>query len=56
MYCTLYYSTGWLAKFHQKRQGENSPFLLHLLIHIYVLMLHRNFELIPIKTGFFMNF
>ena len=25
---TLYYSTGSLAKFHQKWQGENSPFLL----------------------------
>ena len=25
-------------------------------MHIHVLMLHRNFELIPIKIGFFMNF
>ena len=53
---TLYYSTGYLAKFHQKRLGKNSPFLLHFLIHIHVLMLCRKFELIPIKIGFFMNF
>ena len=53
---TLYYSTGSLAKFHQKWQGENSPFLLHFLIHIHVLMLFRKFELIPIKIGFFTNF
>ena len=51
-----YYSTGSLAKFHQKWLGENSPFLQFFLIHIHVLMLHRNFELIPIKIGFFMNF
>ena len=49
---SLYYSTGSLAKFHQKWQGENSPFLLHFLIHIHVLMLYRKFELIPIKIGF----
>ena len=53
---SLYYSTGSLAKFHQKWQGENSPFLLHFLIHIHVLMLCRKFELIPIKIGFFTNF
>ena len=53
---TLYYSTGLLAKFHQKWQGENSPFLLHFLIHIHVLMLCRKFELIPMKIGFFINF
>ena len=50
------YSTGSLAKFHQKWQGENSPFLLHFLIHILVLMLCRKFELIPIKIEFFTNF
>ena len=53
---SLYYSTGLLAKFHQKWQGENSPFLLHFLIHIHVLMLCRKFELIPIKIGFFYKF
>ena len=52
---TLYY-TGSLTKLHQKWLGENSPFLLHFLIHIHVLMLRRKFELIPIKIGFFMNF
>ena len=53
---TLYYSTGCLAKFHQKWLGENSSFLLHFLMHIHVLMLCRKFELIPIKIGFFTNF
>ena len=53
---SLYYSTGSLAKFHQKWQGENSPFLLHFLIHIHVLMLQGKFELTPIKIGFFTNF
>ena len=53
---TLYYSTGSLAKFHQKWQGENSPFLLYFLMHIHVLMLCRKFELIPIKIGFFYEF
>ena len=53
---SLYYSTGSLAKFHQKWQGENSPFLLHFLIRIQVLMLSRKFGLIQIKIGFFMNF
>ena len=53
---TLYYSTGSLAKFYQKWIGENSPFLLHFLIHIHVLMLCRKFELILIKIGFFTNF
>ena len=53
---TLYYSTGSLAKFHQKWQGENSPFLLHFLIHIHVLMLGIKFELILTKIGFFTNF
>ena len=53
---TLYYSTGSLVKFHEKWLGENSPFLLHFLMHIHVLMLCRKFELIPIKTGFFTNF
>ena len=28
---------------------ENSPFLLHFLMHIHVLMLCRKFELIPTK-------
>ena len=45
-----------IAQFHEKWQGENSPFLLHFLIHILALMLCRKFELIPIKIGFFMNF
>ena len=53
---SLYYSTGSLAKFRQKWQGENSSFLLHLLIHIHVNMLCRKFELILIKIGFFTNF
>ena len=53
---TMYYSTGSLAKFRQKWLGENSPFLYFFLIHIDVLMLNINFELIPIKIGFFMNF
>ena len=53
---TLHYSTGSLAKFHQKWQGENSPFLLHFLIHINVLMLYRKFELISIKIGFLQTF
>ena len=52
---TLYYSTGPLAKFHQKWLGENSPFLLHFLIHIHVLTFCRKFELIPIKIGFFLQ-
>ena len=53
---SLYYSTGILAKFHQKWLGENSPFLYFFLIHIHVLMLCRKFEIILIKFGFFMNF
>ena len=53
---TLYYSTGLLAKFHQKWLGENSPFLLHFLMHIHVPMLCRNFELILIKFVFLTNF
>ena len=53
---SLYYSTGSFAKFHQKRQGENSTFLLHFLLHIHVLMLCRKFELNPIKVRFFTNF
>ena len=53
---SLYYSTGSWAKFHQKWKGKNSPFLLHFLIHVHVLMLCRKFELIPIKIGFFTNF
>ena len=52
----MYYSTGSLAKFHQKWLEENSPFLLHFLIHIHVLMLYRKFELISIEIEFFMNF
>ena len=32
-----------------------TEFLLDILIYIHVLMLHRNFELIPIKIRFFMN-
>ena len=51
----LYYSWS-LAKFHQKWQGENSPFLLHFLMHIHVLMLCRKFKLILMEIGFFMNF
>ena len=50
---SLYYSTGSLVEFHEKLQGENSPFLLHFLMHIHVLMLCRKFELILIKIGFF---
>ena len=53
---SLYYSTGSLAKFHQKCQGENSVFLYFFLIHIHVLMLCRKFELIPIIIGFFYEF
>ena len=53
---SLYYSTGSLAKFHQKWLGEKSQFLYFFLIHIHVLMLFFKFELIPIKIGFFMNF
>ena len=53
---SLYYSTGSLAKFHQKSLGENSAFLYFFLKHIHVLMLCIKFELIPIKFGFFMNF
>ena len=52
---SLYYSTV-SVKFHQNWQGENSPFLLHFLFHIHVLMLCRKFELIPIKIGFFNEF
>ena len=52
----MYYSTWSSAKFHQKCQGENSPFLYFFLMHIHVLILCRKFELIPIKIGFFMNF
>ena len=40
-------STGALVKFHQKWLRENSPFLLHFLMHIHVLMLYKKFELIP---------
>ena len=43
---SLYYSTASLAKFHEKLIGEESPFLLHFLIHIHVLMLCRKFGLI----------
>ena len=43
---TLYYSTAYFAKFYQKSLRENSPFLLHFLMHIHVLMLCRNFQLI----------
>ena len=53
---TLYYSTGSLARFHQKLLGENSSLLLQFLIHIHVLMLQRMFELIRIKIGLFRNF
>ena len=53
---SLYYSTGSLAKFHQKWQGGNSPFLLHFLIHIHVLMFCGNIELNPIKIGIFYEF
>ena len=51
-----YYSTGTLAKFHQKWLGENSAFLYFFLIHIHVRMLFKKFELIPIKVGFFTKF
>ena len=47
----MYYSTGSLAKFHQKSLGENSPFLYFFLIHIHVFMLYFKFELNPIKFG-----
>ena len=50
------YSTGSSAKFHQKWLRENSPLLLCFLMHLHVLKLCRNFELIPIKIGFFTNF
>ena len=53
---SLYYSTWSQAKFHEKWQGENSPFLYFFLMHIHVLMLCRNFELIPVKIEFFTNF
>ena len=53
---SLYYSTWSRAKFHQKWQGENSPFLLHFLMYIHVLMLYIKFELILIIIGFFTNF
>ena len=53
---SLYYSTGSLVEFHEKLQGENSPFLLHFLMHIHVLMLCRKFELILIKIGFLKKF
>ena len=53
---SLYYSTVILAKFHQKRKVENSPFLYFFLVHIQVLMLFIKFEIIPIKIGFFMIF
>ena len=53
---SLYYSTMSLVEFHEKLQGEKSPFLLHFLMHIHVLMLCRKFELIPIKIGFFKKF
>ena len=43
-------------KMHQKWLGENSPFLLHFLIHVHVLMLCRKFELVLVKIGFFTNF
>ena len=33
---SLYYNTGSLAKFHQKLHKENSPFLLHCLIHMFL--------------------
>ena len=38
-----------LTRFHQKLLGENSLFLLHFLIHIHVLLLSINFELVPTK-------
>ena len=40
---TMGYSTGSLAKFHQKWLRENSPFLYFFLVHIHVLMLCRKF-------------
>ena len=52
----MYYSTGSLTKFCQKWLGENSSFYNFFLMHMYVLMLCRKFELILIKFGFFMNF
>ena len=50
---TLYYSTGYLAKFHKIWLGENSQFLYFSLIHIHVLMLHRKFDQIWIFYEFF---
>ena len=38
-----------------KNGNGRIPFLYFFLIHIHVLMLCRNFELIPIKIGFFKN-
>ena len=42
--------------FHEKWLGKISPFSLHFLIHIDVLQLRRNYELIHKKIRFFMNF
>ena len=53
---SLYYSTGLLAKFHQKWLGKNSEFLSFFLIHIHVLMLYIKFELILMKIEFFYKF
>uniref|UniRef100_A0A1X7T438 Uncharacterized protein n=1 Tax=Amphimedon queenslandica TaxID=400682 RepID=A0A1X7T438_AMPQE len=37
-------------------KGENLAFCNLSLMHVHVLMLHRKFELIPIKFGFLTNF
>ena len=50
-----YYSTGSLAKFHQKLKFEHSPFLYFFLMHIHVLMLNIKFDLILIKIEFFIG-
>ena len=48
---TLYYK-GILPKMARR----NSPFLYFFLMHIHIFMLCRDFEWIPIKIEFFMNF
>ena len=49
--CTLVQGT-----FHQNWQGENSPFLLHFLIHIHVFMFCKKSELILFKIDFLQIF
>ena len=50
------FNTACLVKIHQKSQGEkNSRFFTFSDTYIHF-MLCRNFELIPIKVGFFKKF